>query len=90
MDVAKKLVLFVFIIAHRMLGRRHFSSALALMWSNRAADQQDQSATVAEFQRMLLGRFRPELLNRFDEIVPFFPLSRQRIRELANEIVQDS
>ena len=48
-----------------------------------------QGAMAVDFRRMLAQSFRPELLNRFDEIVPFFPLSKDRIRDLAAGIIQD-
>ncbi|HET8575037.1 MAG TPA: ATP-dependent Clp protease ATP-binding subunit [Candidatus Paceibacterota bacterium] len=36
------------------------------------------------------GIYRPEFLNRFDEIIVFHPLSREQIREVATLMLQDA
>ena len=62
------------------------SNAGARAWKRRDigfAAERASGTVLAEVQRALAARFRVELLNRFDRIVAFAPLSREDVREIA-------
>ena len=62
-----------------------FRNTLVIMTSNRGSEFWQGGRTVSrdELQRILSVHFRPEFLNRIDEIVVFQPLSRQDLAEIV-------
>ena len=62
-----------------------FRNTLVIMTSNLGSEFWQGGRTVSrdELQRMLSVHFRPEFLNRIDEIVVFQPLSRQDLAEIV-------
>jgi len=70
----------------------HFRNTVVLMTSNLGADSAGRSigfgdggaaADEAHYRAAAAAFFRPELLNRFDQVVPYRPLSREVIASLA-------
>jgi len=62
-----------------------FRNTLVIMTSNLGSEFWQGGRTVSrdQLQRMLSVHFRPEFLNRIDEIVVFQPLSRQDLAEIV-------
>jgi len=62
-----------------------FRNTLVIMTSNLGSEFWQGGRTVSrdELQRILSVHFRPEFLNRIDEIVVFQPLSRQDLAEIV-------
>ncbi len=73
-----------------------FRNALIIMTSNLGGQEikalgRDYAAMEREVKRILEGHFRPEFLNRVDEIVIFKPLAKQailRIVDLQTELLR--
>ncbi len=67
-----------------------FRNTLVIMTSNLGSDailelvERDRAEMEALVQRALREHFRPEFLNRLDEIVTFHPLSRADIRRIVD------
>ena len=67
-----------------------FRNAIVVMTSNLGSQVIQEMAGADNYARMknavmdiVQGHFRPEFINRLDEIVVFHPLSREHIREIA-------
>ncbi len=67
-----------------------FKNTIIIMTSNlgsdilaRADDKSDAEAVVAAVMEVVKGAFRPEFINRIDEISIFHRLSKENIREIA-------
>lgn len=64
-----------------------FANTVIIMTSNLGSDfllQHDNSAEArSQVMQVVKTHFRPELLNRLDEIVVFEPLNKMRLREVA-------
>ncbi len=62
-----------------------FRNALVIMTSNLGNQLWEGGHTVTrdEITRILQAHFRPEFLNRIDEIVVFHPLTRQELAEIV-------
>jgi len=66
-----------------------FQHTVVIMTSNLGSDailefgERDQKAMEALVQRVLREHFRPEFLNRLDEIVTFHQLTREQIRHIV-------
>ena len=71
-----------------------FNNTLVIMTSNLGSDailefgERDNAEMEALVQRALKAHFRPEFLNRLDEIVVFHALSRDHIRHIVDIQVQ--
>ncbi len=67
-----------------------FRNCIILFTSNIGAERLGNSP-VAEQARDMLGdlreHFRPEFINRIDEIVPFYPLLREDVREVLKIMI---
>lgn len=62
-------------------GRRvNFKNSVIIMTSNLITDTVNKGRS--EMQKELLSFFRPELLNRIDEIVPFYQLGKQEVVQI--------
>ncbi|CAI0417326.1 unnamed protein product [Linum tenue] len=78
-------------------GRRvSFKNALIVMTSNigsSAIAKDDESASYAGMKALVLEElksyFRPELLNRIDELVVFRPLEKSQMLEIVNMMLQE-
>ena len=64
-----------------------FANTVIIMTSNLGSEfllqHNNSSQARAEVMQAVKAHFRPELLNRLDEIVVFEPLSKSRLREVA-------
>jgi len=67
-----------------------FRNTVIVMTSNLGSQQIQELATEAQYARMkqavmetVAGHFRPEFLNRIDEVVVFHPLGQEQIRAIA-------
>jgi ATP-dependent Clp protease ATP-binding subunit ClpC len=68
-----------------------FHNAIIIMTSNLGARErrtrvgfgEEQELDTAYYTRLVHGAFRPEFVNRIDRIVPFAPLSREEIVDIA-------
>jgi len=66
-----------------------FKNTLVIMTSNLGSDairemaDQERALMVAEVNRQLRAHFRPELLNRIDDIVIFHALDLERIKQIV-------
>lgn len=54
------------------------------LWLGNLDNDQKEKVTRETLTRLLQAHFRPEFLNRIDEIVVFHPLTRQHIAEIVN------
>jgi len=67
----------------------NFKNAIIILTTNIGSNlilemgRQEKKLTSAQMRELLLTRFRPELLNRVDEIVPFQQLGLEQIREIV-------
>jgi ATP-dependent Clp protease ATP-binding subunit ClpC len=69
----------------------YFHNAILIMTSNLGSAERRTpagfgaapAADLAHYQRIVEASFRQELVNRIDRIVPFRPLSRAEVREVA-------
>ncbi|HSH29447.1 MAG TPA: ATP-dependent chaperone ClpB [Thiohalobacter sp.] len=68
-----------------------FRNTVIVMTSNLGSEQIQQLSGEENYDRMksavmevVGGYFRPEFINRVDEVVVFHPLGREQIREIAN------
>ncbi len=61
-----------------------FKNTVIIMTSNIGSELWMQGAEVKreEFNRLLQAHFRPEFLNRIDEIIIFHPLRKEHLREI--------
>lgn len=75
-----------------------FKNTVIIMTSNIGSqfliEQQTESESIAETVRdqvmsMLRGHFRPEFLNRVDEVILFKPLSLANIKEIVVKLMED-
>lgn len=69
----------------------NFRNTVIVMTSNLGSQTIQALAAEANYQKMkdavldvVEGHFRPEFLNRIDEVVVFHPLDREQIRAIAN------
>ncbi|NBW43704.1 MAG: AAA family ATPase, partial [Sphingobacteriia bacterium] len=61
----------------------NFKNTLLIMTSNLGAGLEDEDGNRPELDELLRSRFRPEFINRIDEVVEFHPLSHEHIRSIA-------
>jgi ATP-dependent Clp protease ATP-binding subunit ClpB len=61
----------------------NFKNTLLIMTSNLGAGLEDEDGNRPELDDLLRSRFRPEFINRIDEVVEFHPLSHDNIRSIA-------
>ena len=61
----------------------NFKNTLLIMTSNLGAGLEDEDGNRPELDVLLRSRFRPEFINRIDEVVEFHPLSHEHIRSIA-------
>ncbi|MBL0691572.1 MAG: AAA family ATPase [SAR324 cluster bacterium] len=67
-----------------------FRNVIIVMTTNLGSDlmldyaKKSKKLSVDKARQLLLTKFRPELLNRIDEIIPFHFLSLEHIRQIAN------
>ena len=70
----------------------NFRNCMILFTSNIGADVLREEGTETDLQRLmdaLHRRFRPEFINRIDEIVPFYPLLFEDIRTILAHLIED-
>ncbi len=70
-----------------------FKNTVLIMTSNlplgaQAPDDANSAAADARLRNELLGHFKPEFVNRLDDVVRFHPLTREQIREIVDLQVQ--
>ena len=63
-----------------------FKNTIIVLTSNFGSELffQNKPITTALTREVLLQRFKPELLNRLDEIIPFYPLRKENILKIIN------
>ena len=63
-----------------------FKNSLIVLTSNFGSDLffQNKTITPALTRKILMQRFKPELLNRLDQIIPFYPLQKKDILKIIN------
>jgi ATP-dependent Clp protease ATP-binding subunit ClpB len=63
-----------------------FRNAVVIMTSNLGSQLWENNRTVSreEVTHLLQNHFRPEFLNRIDEIVVFHPLRREHLTDIVN------
>jgi len=76
-----------------------FKSAIIIATSNAGAtdiiEQLKAGSSLADFQRPLVekliasGQFKPELINRFDEVVLFRPLKEEELSQVAQLMINE-
>ncbi len=70
----------------------NFKNCFIIMTSNIGADTLRRSESDADRKQLmeeLRGHFRPELINRIDEIIPFYPLLFEDIRSILQLSLSD-
>jgi len=85
-DAAGRVVDFknTVVIMTSNLGSKHMrSSSIGLTKNGVASYELDSTEVMAELRRT----FRPELLNRIDEIIIFHPLSKEQIEQIVDLMV---
>ncbi len=66
-----------------------FSNTIVVLTSNYAADKileadrEGREPDMEEIRSFLFGKFRPELLNRLNEIIVFHPFSQEQVEKIA-------
>ncbi|MBN2183963.1 MAG: ATP-dependent Clp protease ATP-binding subunit [Candidatus Krumholzibacteriota bacterium] len=66
-----------------------FSNTIVALTSNYAADKileadrEGREPDMEEIREFLFGKFRPELLNRLNEIIVFHPFSQEQVEKIA-------
>ncbi len=60
-----------------------FKNTVLIMTSNIPVDD-DQAASDIRLRETLLGHFKPEFVNRLDDVVRFTPLSREQLGEIVD------
>jgi ATP-dependent Clp protease ATP-binding subunit ClpC len=58
-------------------------SSLGFISPNRSADDREQQDRVEKAERALRDTFRPEFLNRLDEVIVFEPLTQDELMEIV-------
>lgn len=69
-----------------------FKNTLIIMTSNLGSNeimQKQGSVAREEIQQMLMNFFRPEFLNRVDDIVVFKPLQEQQIKDIVKLVLHE-
>ena len=65
----------------------NFTNTIVIMTSNLGSDiiqeERDYAAIKRKLHELLFRHFRPEFLNRIDEIITFHPLTTENIRRIA-------
>jgi len=61
----------------------NFKNTLLIMTSNLGAGLEDEDGERPDLDLLLRSRFRPEFINRIDEVVEFHPLGIRHIRDIA-------
>lgn len=61
----------------------NFKNTLLIMTSNLGAGLEDEEGVQPDLDQLLRSRFRPEFINRIDEVVEFHPLGLEHIRAIA-------
>ncbi|MCP5048548.1 MAG: ATP-dependent chaperone ClpB [bacterium] len=65
----------------------NFNNTIIIMTSNLGSEiireKTDYDEIKREIDQLLFGYFKPEFLNRIDEIITFHPLSRETIKEIT-------
>lgn len=63
--------------------------AKKLQWSNLGWDTERSREDIAEFfETEVRKHFRPEIFNRIDQILPFFPLDKEHIRRVVEREIR--
>ncbi|MGA1304513.1 MAG: ATP-dependent Clp protease ATP-binding subunit, partial [Cyanobium sp.] len=73
----------VVIMTSNLAGRAILERARAVEGSSAAGSQQAEEALQAEVDQALARQFRPEFLNRIDEVIRFRPLDRQDLQRIV-------
>ncbi|MEY3574377.1 MAG: hypothetical protein RLZZ617_975, partial [Bacteroidota bacterium] len=61
----------------------NFKNTLLIMTSNLGAGLEDEEGVQPDLDQLLRSRFRPEFINRIDEVVEFHSLGLEHIRAIA-------
>ncbi len=67
-----------------------FKNTIIIMTSNLGSEyafEADKTKKTAEYEKLIKTYFKPEFINRIDEIVIFDPLSKETIKDIAHKFL---